>query len=212
MARTTGSHSDITGPRVRDAALTLFARHGFAAVSMRQIAREVGVQAGALYNYTPDKQSLLFDLMREHMEDLLAAVPEGRNWTAADRLEAFVRFHIDFHHARPDAVFIAYMELRSLEPENFDRIETLRRSYETVLEDILRTGMQDATFAVQDVRIATLAVIAMLTGVTTWFRPDGRLSLDAVQGQYADMVARLVGAPVCGSVCADAQRRPPAVP
>ena len=63
MARTQGSHSDITGPRVRDAALRLFARHGYASVSMRQIANDVGVQAGALYNYTPDKQTQLFDLM-----------------------------------------------------------------------------------------------------------------------------------------------------
>src|SRR6056297_3764959 len=77
MARTQGSHSDITGPRIRAAALSLFARHGYAAVSMRQIAGEVGVQAGALYNYTPDKQTLLFELMRTHMEELLAA------WDAA---------------------------------------------------------------------------------------------------------------------------------
>ena len=71
MARTAGSHSDITGPRVRTAALQLFAEHGFAAVSMRQIASAVGVQAGALYNYTADKQSLLFDLMKTHMDQLL---------------------------------------------------------------------------------------------------------------------------------------------
>jgi AcrR family transcriptional regulator len=73
MARKTGSHSEITGPRVREAALPLFARHGFAAVSMRQIAGEGGGQAGALYLYTKDKQSLLFDLMRAHMDELLAA-------------------------------------------------------------------------------------------------------------------------------------------
>ncbi len=72
MARTQGSHSSSTGPKIRAAAQSLFAQHGFAAVSMRQIAAQVGVQAGALYNYTPDKQALLFDLMRQHME--------GRRW------------------------------------------------------------------------------------------------------------------------------------
>ena len=76
MARTQGSHSDITGPRIRKAALQLFARHGYAAVSMRQIAGEVGVQAGALYNYTPDKQSLLYSLMHQHMQELLSAYGE----------------------------------------------------------------------------------------------------------------------------------------
>ena len=50
MARTQGSHSELTGPRIRKAALGLFARYGYAAVSMRQIACEVGVQVGALYN------------------------------------------------------------------------------------------------------------------------------------------------------------------
>ena len=77
MARKQGSHSDITGPRVHETALRLIARHGFAAVSMRQIASEVGVQAGTLYNYIPDKQTLLFDLMRGHLDDLLAACPDA---------------------------------------------------------------------------------------------------------------------------------------
>ncbi|WP_299724671.1 TetR/AcrR family transcriptional regulator [uncultured Tateyamaria sp.] len=200
MARTTGSHSDITGPRVRAAALKLFARDGFAAVSMRQIAREVGVQAGALYNYTPDKQTLLFDLMRTHMEELLEALPAPADASVMDRLEEFVRFHIAFHHERPDAVFIAYMELRSLEPENFARIEALRRRYETALEDILAAGAAQDVFVVADTKITTLAVIAMLTGVTTWFRAGGRLSLGAVQDQYWDMVRRMVTRPPGGTV------------
>lgn len=192
MARTTGSHSDITGPRVRDAALRLFARHGYAAVSMRQIAGEVGVQAGALYNYTPDKQNLLFALMRDHMVELLDAVPDIETGGPMARLEAFVRFHIQFHHARPDAVFIAYMELRNLDAQNFTEIERLRGRYEAVLEAILRDGAATGVFDVADPKIATLAVIAMLTGVTTWFRDEGRLSLADVQDQYWDMVRKAV--------------------
>lgn len=190
MARTTGSHSDITGPRVREAALRLFARHGYAAVSMRQIAGEVGVQAGALYNYTPDKQSLLLALMRDHMVELLDAVPVMDTDAPVDQLEAFVRFHIEFHHERPDAVFIAYMELRNLDPQNFAEIEGLRGRYEAVLEQILRDGAAAGDFDVADAKIATWAVIAMLTGVTTWFRDEGRLSLADVQDQYWDMVRK----------------------
>ncbi|WP_299553378.1 TetR/AcrR family transcriptional regulator [uncultured Tateyamaria sp.] len=192
MARTIGSHSDITGPRVRAAALRLFARHGYAAVSMRQIAGEVGVQAGALYNYTPDKQSLLFALMRDHMVELLDAVPIIDTDAPIDQLQAFVRFHIGFHHARPDAVFIAYMELRNLEARNFAEIEVLRGRYEAVLERILRDGAGSGMFDVVDPKIATLAVIAMLTGVTTWFRDEGRLSLANVQDQYWNMVRKAV--------------------
>ncbi|UYV38629.1 TetR/AcrR family transcriptional regulator [Rhodobacteraceae bacterium D3-12] len=202
MARTQGSHSDITGPRIRSAALALFARHGFAAVSMRQIAGQVGVQAGALYNYTPDKQTLLYQLMRRHMEELLAARKDAAPAASAnlataspiERLENFTRHHIRFHIERPEEVFIAYMELRNLTPENFAEIETLRRAYETELETILRDGVAAGAFTVSDPRVATYAVIAMLNGVNTWYRPQGRLSLGEVETLYWDMVRRTVGA------------------
>lgn len=193
MARTTGSHSGITGPKVRAAALRLFAARGYAAVSMRAIAGEVGVQAGALYNYTPDKQSLLFDLMQGHMSALLAAYDPEPVAAPLARLRHFVEFHISFHHAREDAVFIAYMELRNLTPENFEIIEGLRRQYEDQLEQILKDGVVAGDFDVPDTKIATLAVIAMLTGVNTWFRDGGRLSLAQITAQYWDMVQRSVG-------------------
>ncbi len=194
MARKTGSHAQITGPRVRSAAQKLFARMGYAAVSMRRIAAEVGMQAGALYLYTPDKQTLLFDLMKTHLEELLqawAAAEKGKG--AMAQLEAFVRFHIRFHLARPDAVFIAYMELRNLTPENFERIESLRRAYENQLEAILRQGQESGDFRVPDTKLATLAIIAMLTGVNTWYREGGRLSRSRVESIYWDMVRKAVG-------------------
>ncbi|MFT5785753.1 MAG: AcrR family transcriptional regulator [Ascidiaceihabitans sp.] len=194
MARTAGSHSGITGPKVRQAALELFAKHGYAAVSMRQIASEVGVQAGALYNYTPDKQSLLFDLMQSHMAELIAALPDVDAGQPLQRLEHFVRFHIAFHHGRPEAVFIAYMELRNLNAQNFLVIGELRGTYEDRLQGILLAGQASGAWDVKDAKIATFAVIAMLTGVNTWFRSEGRLSLNEVQDQYWEMVRKAVGA------------------
>ncbi len=192
MARTTGSHSDITGPKVREAALRLFAKGGYAAVSMRAIATEVGVQAGALYNYTPDKQTLLFSLLCQHMEDLLEASHDDVTRSPIDRLQRFVDFHIRFHADRPDEVFISYMELRNLTPDNFAAIEALRRRYEDRLEAILQSGAAAGDFSIADTKIATFALIAMLTGVNTWFRQGGRLSLDQVIAQYWDMVRKSV--------------------
>ena len=195
MARTQGSHSDITGPKVREAALKLFARHGYAAVSMRQIAGEVGVQAGALYNYTPDKQSLLMDLMKGHMDELIAAwAHQSDSDGPMAALEQFTRFHIRFHSKRPEAVFISYMELRNLNPENFIVIEALRRTYEDVLADILRAGVDAGEFNVPEPKVAAMAVIAMLTGVNTWYRDEGRLSLAQVEEIYWGMVRKTVAA------------------
>jgi AcrR family transcriptional regulator len=193
MARKQGSHAQITGPKVQDAALRLIARHGYAAVSMRQIAAEVGVQAGALYNYTDDKQSLLFDLMQSHMQALLTAVQTlPQTGDPLQRLESFTRFHIRFHLPRADQVFVSYMELRNLSPDNFARIEGMRHQYEDHLTAILQSGRDARVFDVADTRITAMALIAMLTGISNWYRPDGRLGMDMIETIYWDLVRKAV--------------------
>lgn len=195
MARKSGSDGKKTARVLRESATKLFAQYGYAAVSMRQIATEVGVQAGALYLYTPDKQTLLFQIMDRHMDDLLDAwAKESANppQDPMEKIEQFVRFHIRFHLDRVDAVFIAYMELRNLSPENFALIEAKRRVYEDLLEAILQEGSQADRFFLCDTKLSSYAIIAMLTGVTTWYRGDGRLSVDKIEEIYLCMVRGLV--------------------
>lgn len=195
MARKVGSIGAETADRVRLAALSLFARYGYAAVSMRQIGREIGLQAGAIYNHFPTKQHLLRGLLVEHMERLLAAWEAEKDDSLPPReaLVAFVRFHIRYHVKCGEEVFISYMELRNLEEQNFVEVEELRRCYEQSLRSILEAGTQTRVFTVSDPRVATMAVIAMLTGVTNWYRSDGRLSLDEIEELYVRMISGAVG-------------------
>ena len=193
MPRTIGSYSQNTRMLVRKSAERLFARHGYAAVSMRQLASEIGVQVGTIYNYTKDKQTLLFAIMSDHMSELLTALKSHEaKPSPVDELSQFLNFHLDYHLARRDAVFIAYMELRNLTDDNFTQIEAMRRSYEDALEAILISGKQADVFDIADTRITTLAIIGLLTEVVTWYRPDGRLKLDEIKSHYLEMVLRMV--------------------
>jgi AcrR family transcriptional regulator len=196
MARTIGSDGERTEAALRDAALRLIARHGYEAVSMRRLADEVGVQAAALYRYFPIKEDLLFTLMREHMEELVAS------WTAlsdpeADpraQLSAFVSNHIAFHLARRSSTHVNNLELRSLAPERLHRVVALRETYEKELRAILQRGADARVFDVEDAALVAMAIIQMITGVIVWFRPDERLSIDDVTERYLTMTLRLAGA------------------
>jgi AcrR family transcriptional regulator len=196
MARTTGSDGERTERALREAALTLMARHGYDAVTMRQLAAEVGVQAAALYRYFPTKEDLLFTLMREHMEGLLAAWEKARPSSPAPaaRLSAFVRNHIRFHVERRHSTHVSNMELRSLSRERLTSMLRLRSAYEKELRQILRDGAEDGTFAVEEPALTAMAIIQMITGVIVWFRPDERLSVEEVAETYLGMTLRLVGA------------------
>ncbi len=194
MARTVGSVGAETAKRVLKEALRLFAREGYAAVSMRQIAGKCGLQAGALYNHFPTKQAILNELMVTHLESLLAAYDETPDHASPlDALEAFARFHIAYHIDKPEEVFIAYMELRNLETGNLGPVMKLRQQYERCLRGILRNGVASGDFEIDDVPVTAMAIISMMTGVNTWFRYGGRLSIREIETIYVNMIFALVG-------------------
>jgi AcrR family transcriptional regulator len=195
LARQAGAFGEKTAATIRAESLKLVARHGYDAVSMRMIADAVGVQPGALYQYFPNKQQLLVTLMREHMEELLEALAAERidAEKPAAALDQFARFHVRYHLNRADEVFISYMELRALEPEGFSLIENLRKRYENKLKAVLTRGVELAAFKLEEPHVAAMAILAMLTGVNTWYRSGGRLSPKKIEDIYADMVLRSVG-------------------
>jgi AcrR family transcriptional regulator len=196
MARRVGSDGARTEAAIRDAALRLIARYGYEALSMRRLAGEVDLGAAALYRYFPNKQSILFSLLKTHMEDLLAAWAKARlpaSASAPARLEAFTRFHIRHHLPRAEGVFLSYMELRSLSPENFNIIKEMRRCYEQDLDEILASGTAAGSLRMDHSRVTARAIIALLTGITTWFRENGALDAPEIEEIYWNIVARMTG-------------------
>ncbi|MEL7115268.1 MAG: TetR/AcrR family transcriptional regulator [Pseudomonadota bacterium] len=184
-----------TKAALRKEARRLFARHGYEGVSMRDIAQAVGIQQSAIYNHFQSKQTLLVDLMVRHMErviaDLsakLAGIP-----SPGAQLEAFARFHVTDHIDHAEDVFLAYMEIRSLEAHGRASVMGLRQKYEDVLRDILSEGKASAHFQFGDAAVTARALLAMWTGVTVWFCDDGRLSRNDVAETYVQASLQSVG-------------------
>ncbi len=196
MARTAGSDGTRTEEAIRQAAIALIAERGFEAMTLRELARRVGVQPGSIYRYFPSKGRMLTELLVEHLQYLLEQWEVTRPDTAdpVERLRAFVDFHVRSHTLRRREVFVANMELRSLAPADYRQVVALRRRYEDILTDILRDGIGSGAFVLPDARIATFAVLAMLTGVGTWFRENGRLGKRELIEQYTQLVMQCVGA------------------
>lgn len=196
MARRIGSDGTRTRGAIRAAATRLIARHGFEALSMRRLAEEIGLQAAAIYRYYPNKQAILLCLMETHILETLegwrAARPDGGT-DPVGRLEAFTRFHISHHWSRTDGLSVSHLELRSLDAENFARIAALRNRYEREVTAILQAGVASGAFVRTDARVTARAIIALLNGLTTWYRPDGPIGRAEIEDMYWGMVARLAG-------------------
>jgi len=202
VARTVGSNGPKTQQAIHEAGLRLIHRHGYEAVSLRDLAAAVGIKQGSLYNHIESKQSLLFELVHNHLEHLIRSADEALAGIegAETRLHAFISFHVHYHMVRKAEVFVVNKELRSLELDNYATIVAMRRDYETRLASILADGMAEGVFAKLDVAVTTYVFMATLTGICDWYRDKGRLSKKQIIDIYDQLVFNGIAKPVAAKV------------
>jgi AcrR family transcriptional regulator len=184
------SHEPDRHQHVRDVALSLFASAGYANVSLRQLAEGVGLHVGSLYNHIESKQALLFELIRDHLENLLDhvewQVKKSRGVEA--RLHAFVASYIDFQLLHKEHAQLSVLELRNLEPDQLHEIAELYKRYRGRLEAIINEGVKAGLFYAHPLSAATHGILGMLSSIAFWFTEDAPLSKDQLISQYSAMV------------------------
>lgn len=179
---------------VRDVALGLFARDGYHATSMRDIARAAGLSAGAFYHHYPSKDSVLLDIMASNMQrltDSAAAALDSAGDDRAERLRALVRAHVVDHGLHPESAVVVDTELRALSPQSRATIGAVRDAYEDVWRLAIDELAGDDPRAF-DARIVRFALIQMCTGVAHWYRADGPLTIDKIADEFAEIAVTMV--------------------
>lgn len=189
-------HSRPEGQSVKDAiraaAVQLFSEYGYHAAPLRDIARMAGIQAASIYYHYANKEALLVEIMETYMlllnsrlERIVREQPRP-----LPRLHEAIANHIRLHTSYKSEFFIIDTEIRALEGESRAHILALRDHYEALLQGILRDGIEQGVFRRTDVKVSSYAIIAMCTEVATWFRPDGRLSVQQVIDMYSSMTTQ----------------------
>ncbi len=102
-----------TAKVILDRSLPLFARSGFAGVSMRDIAKAVGISGAALYHHYPDKQSLYVATMGHAFADKASSIQLAldNTGTPEERLERFVTNFTKQMASDPDFRALLHREL-----------------------------------------------------------------------------------------------------
>lgn len=172
------------------AAVDLIFERGYHGSSLRTVAAAVGVQMSSFYYYFPSKQDLLVEIMTRSMEELIAAVESevaSADPEPEQRLCAAIRGHILFHAERRKEAFILDSEVRALERTGRRLVVKLRDRYEEIFAEVLEEGAARGALDVPDVKLVVFALLAMCTGVASWYQPGGRLTLESIAEIYADL-------------------------
>ncbi len=119
-----------------DAALTVMDAEGLDAVSMRRVAREVGVEAMSLYNHVEDKDDLLRGICDHVMGGFEFPAEDGGDWV--ERCKAGARAWRRLLQAHPDMMRL-FAETHGPDPSSLDSL----RPTEFALALIREGGLSD---------------------------------------------------------------------
>lgn len=100
--------------RILVAAERIFARHGFFAAKVSDVAKEAGVADGTIYLYFKSKDDLLISLFERRMQQVNEHLREAIGGIESPRaqLETFIRTYLQLVHDEPTAVEVLTIELR----------------------------------------------------------------------------------------------------
>ena len=174
---------------LREAA-KLFREKGYSGTTLRELARNSGVQGGSIYHHFSSKQEILCQIMECTMDNLITSVTDIINKEAdpSEKLRKAVRFHIEFHTTDTNETFVTDSELRSLDTVNYEKIVGMRDRYEQVYIQIMKDGVSSGKMKIDDVKLTAMALLQMCTGVSYWFNPNGSLEITEIADKYIDLL------------------------
>jgi TetR/AcrR family transcriptional regulator, fatty acid metabolism regulator protein len=134
--------------QILDAAIRVFARQGFHATRVADIADEAGVAYGLVYHYFRSKDEVLDELFVERWSLLLTAIEEADRTGEAPRakLAAVASFIVDSYRHDPELMKVIIVEVtRAANSFGRTHLEQIRRAYESIAK-IVADGQEAGAF------------------------------------------------------------------
>ncbi len=140
---------------------------GYSSLSMRKIAKEIGVSATSIYLYFENKDHLVHTLIEESVEELSRAIEQSaaQKISTIDKFEAIIRGYVEFAMSNPEKYQVIYMVLSS-EMSRYpkEKFRKARRGY-ALLESVIKNGIEEGLMELDEARIAAYSIWAQLHGV-----------------------------------------------
>ena len=177
--------------QIDQAATALFRARGFAATSMRELATELGLEAGSLYSHIKSKEEILHRICFGLAEAFFRAF-DAATADAAAPLATQLRQAIEAHvrvltrDGAASAVFLH--EWRHLSEPAYTEFLVLRDRYEAGFRMLITRGVATGELHAPDAAFAALTLLASLNWLPSWYRPDGQLAPEEIAHRLAEQL------------------------
>jgi TetR/AcrR family transcriptional regulator len=189
MARTRATDYDDKRRAILDRSAELFAEHGYDRASMSKIAEACGVSKANLYHYYKDKEELLFDVIRFHLEELLEVVEAANNsdLSPADRLKELIAALLEAYRDADAQHNVQINGMRLLSADRQGELKAVERELVKIFSEAV-AGVAPQLTGTRLLKPVTMSLFGMINWHYLWFKSTGEVT----RADYAELVSRLI--------------------
>lgn len=170
--RRRANNADARRREIIDEAARLFDNTGYTHANMDDIALSVGIAKPTLYHYFRSKDEILYGIYVTFL-DVLLDRHAGRLHAGLDSRQLLLEIMTDIlelmetHRGHVRALFEHH---RELPPARWAEIRAKRDSYESMVRDVIREGVERGELREIDPQLATLGMLGMCNWAYQWYR------------------------------------------
>ncbi len=181
--------------RTVEAAAQLFYDRGYEKTTLEAVAESMGVTKPFIYNHFKSKAELLADICTRGVSASLVAMEAAlaADVSPTEKLRMLSRGFLTAVLSNQRYIAILTREEKSLEPADFERLSVLRRDFDRKLVALLQAGVDAGEFHLNDPDVAALSIGGLVSWAYVWYRPHGRLSLEALADEVASLILAMAG-------------------
>jgi AcrR family transcriptional regulator len=190
MARTRANDYDKKRLGILSRSAALFAAHGYTGTSITMIAEACGVSKALMYHYYSSKDAVLFDLLSDHLQHLVAVV-EAASQSPSDGKETLFAISaalLEAYRGADAEHQVQIASLKLLPAAQQEILKEMERKLVALVSDALLAAIPAIANKRHLLKPLTMSFFGMLNWHYLWFREGKGLTRD----KYARMVTALI--------------------
>jgi AcrR family transcriptional regulator len=172
------------------AALLLFARKGYSATSVQDVANAIGVLKGSVYHYIGSKEELLFRIFLDaHVEnEIFMEKVTALDLAPKDKLRTYLEHSLLTTLNNIERTTLYFRDWRYLTGKSLAELKSHRAQYSLFLQGLIEAAYEDEGFEGHvNLKHVTSFVVGGINWVADWYRPGSSVSAKSVATDYTEL-------------------------
>ncbi|SHH01939.1 TetR/AcrR family transcriptional regulator [Winogradskyella jejuensis] len=172
-------------------AARLFKNKGYSAVTMRDLATEMGIKAASLYNHISSKQAILQEIVLAIAEDFTAGMHKiiEADSNSIKKLEQIIDLHVKIAIENTDGLAALNSDWMHLESK-LDYYLKLRQDYENNYRTIIESGIANKEIKAVKPDVLMFSMLSTLRSLYLWIPKKGNVNPKELSASLAQILIK----------------------